>query len=285
MNHPAYGKPKTRRPHLLLVYPAVMLLLLFFAPLCVMFALSFFKRVQSAFFEPGFVLDNYARALSPFFLERIGVSLLVAAVAAAVCVLVAFPFTFFLTRLRRAQQVPYLVLLVSILSLSEVIIAFSWSLLLSRTSGVSNLFVTLGLMEKNVSWSPGFAAMLSALVYIALPLTAIVLYPSLSRLDPSLTEAATTLGATPVVSFFSVVVPVLRQAILTAFVLVFIFVLGSYLIPQVLGKPEHWTLPVHITDQALLKSNMPLAAALATLLLLASAGLTLLTLKLGSSRS
>ena len=205
-----------------------------------------------------------------------------AALAAAICLAIGFPFTYFLTRLKRNKQVPYLVLLISVLSLSEVIIAFSWSLLLSRTSGISNLFVWLGWMQSAVSWSPGFAAMLSGLIYIALPLTALILYPPLSRLDRDLTEAATTLGASPLVTFFTVVVPLLRQALLSAFVLVFIFVLGSYLIPQVLGRPEQWTLPVHITDQAILQSNLPLAAALAIVLLLASVGLSLLTLRLGA---
>jgi putative spermidine/putrescine transport system permease protein len=197
--------------------------------------------------------------------------------------LVSFPFTFFLTRLSKRSQVPVLVLLVSILSLSEIIIAFGWSLLLSKTSGVSNLFVALGLMSESVSWSPGFTAMLSALVYIALPLSCLVLYPSLSRLEPDYTEAATTLGASPVVTFFTVVVPMVRPAIISTFVLVFIYVLGSYLIPQVLGRPEHWTLPVHITDQAILKSNLPLAAALAMILLVVSLALSLVTLRLSGS--
>ena len=281
MNHPDYAKPKNVKPHLALLYPGLMILILFVTPLLIMTAVSFFRRLQNAFFEPAFVLENYGRVFDGFFLEVIGFSLLVAILAAVLCLAVGFPFTYFLTRLRRARQVPYLVLLISVLSLSEVIIAFSWSLLLSRTSGVSNLFVWLGLMEEAVSWSPGFAAMLSGLVYIALPLTALILYPPLSRLDRDLVEAATTLGASPVTAFFTVVVPLLRQALVSAFILVFIFVLGSYLIPQVLGQPEQWTLPVHITDQAILQSNLPLAAALAIVLLVASVGLSLLTLRLG----
>jgi putative spermidine/putrescine transport system permease protein len=268
-----------------MLYPGLLLVLLFLAPMAVMVALSFFRRIQQAFFEPAFVLDNYQHALSAFFLQRIAVSLLIASFAALIVLLIAFPFTFFLTRLRRNKQVPYLVFLIAILSLSEVIIAFSWSLLLSKTSGISNILVWLGLLAEPISWSPGFMAMLLALVYIALPLGIIVLYPSLSRLDQELTEAATTLGASPWVSFFTVVVPMLRQPLISSFILIFIFVLGSYLIPQVLGRPQHWTLPVHITDQAILKSNLPLAAALAMLLLIASAALSFLTLRLTRSKS
>jgi len=65
-----------------------------------------------------------------------------------------------------------------------------------------------------------------------------------------------------------VTAPLLRAPLLGALILVFVFALGSYLLPQVLGRPEHWTLSVHITDQAIYQSNLPFAAAMAAFLLL-----------------
>jgi putative spermidine/putrescine transport system permease protein len=140
-------------------------------------------------------------------------------------------------------------------------------------------------MPSAVAWTPGFGAVVAGFVFIALPLTILTFYPTLSRLNPELVEAATTMGASPATSFLTVVVPVTKQAIAGTFTLVFIFVLGSYLVPQVLGRPAQWTLPVHITDQAVLKSNLPLAAALAMILLLASALLSLAALRLGQRRT
>lgn len=268
-------------PHLLLAWPAVALVVLFVVPLGAIVAVSFFRRDIAAFFQPGFVLDNYVRALSGFNLERLAVSLGLALLATLICVLVAVPFTYLLTRMPRRRQAPYLVLVLAGLSLSEVIVAFAWSLLLSRTSGISNLFVWLGLMESPVSWSPGFAAVILGFVFIALPLTVLLLYPPMSRLDNELVEAAATMGATPFTAMRTVIVPVLRRAIAGAFALVFIFVLGSYVVPQTLGRPAQWTLPVHITDQAILKSNLPLGAALAIVLLVASAVVSLTILALG----
>ena len=55
--------------------------------------------------------------------------------------------------------------------------------------------------------------------------------------------------------------------------MVFIFALGSYLLPQLLGRPQHWTLSVLITDQAIYQSNMPFAAAMAVFLVLVSLAL------------
>lgn len=271
-------------PHLLLAWPATALLVLFVVPLGAIVAVSFFRRDASAFFQPGFVLDNYERALTPFFLERLAVSLGLALLATLICVAVAVPFTYSVTRLPRRRQVPYLVLVLATLSLSEVIAAFAWSLLLSRTSGLSNVLVWLRLLKEPVSWSPGFAAVLLGFVFIALPLTILILYPPMSRLENELVEAAGTMGAAPFTAFRTVVVPLLRRAIAGSSALVFIFVLGAYVVPQTLGRPAQWTLPVHITDQAVLKSNLPLGAALAIVLLVASALVSLGLLALGAGR-
>jgi putative spermidine/putrescine transport system permease protein len=105
-----------------------------------------------------------------------------------------------------------------------------------------------------------------------------------ARLDPELAQAARTMGASPLRTFWSVTVPLLRAPILGAVILVFVFALGSYLLPQVLGRPQHWTLSVHITDQAVFQSNLPFAAAMATFLLLVALAMVGLALLLGRER-
>jgi putative spermidine/putrescine transport system permease protein len=198
---------------------------------------------------------------------------------------IAFPFTYFLTRMRRRAQVLFLVFILAVLSLSEVIIGFSWSTLLSRTAGISNLLYFAGLMSEPVSWTPGFEALLVGLCYLGFPYAVLVLYPALSRLDPELPEAARMLGASPARTFFTVVVPVLRNSIVGAMIMVFVFNLGAFLLPQVLGRPQHWTLSVLITDQAIFQSNIPFAAAMAIFLMLMSLFLVGITLLLGQRRA
>lgn len=84
---------------------------------------------------PDFVFDNYARFLTTFFGSVLGFSLLLAILVAVCCVVIAFPFTYLLTKRPRAVQTLWLVGLLSVLSLSEVIIGFAWSTLFSRTAG------------------------------------------------------------------------------------------------------------------------------------------------------
>jgi putative spermidine/putrescine transport system permease protein len=267
--------------YLPVLFPALMLTVFFVIPFGIMLSVSFFRRIQGAFYEPAFVIDNYARFLTLFFGGRLAFSLFLAALVAMICVAVGLPFTYQLTRLSRKLQVLWLVGLLAILSLSEVIIGFAWSTLFSRTAGITNILAALGLMEESVSLSPSFGAVLTGMVYQAFPYSVLVLYPSVARLDPSLVEAARTLGASPIHAFFNLVVPVLRNALLATLIMVFVFALGSYLLPQLLGRPQHWTLSVLITDQAIYQSNMPFAAAMAIFLVLVSLALIGLSLTIG----
>src|SRR3546814_6301213 len=204
--------------------------------------------VCSSDLSVDFVFDNFERFLSAFFGGVLGFSLLLAAVVAVCFVVLAFPFTYFLSCRARRLQVAWLVALLSVLSLSEVIIGFAWSTLLSRTAGISNLLVAVGLLDQPVALVPNFAAVLTGMVYQALPYTILVLYPALARLDNSIVEAALTLGASPLRGFFTVVIPMLRNTIVATLIMVFVFALGAYLLPQILGRPQHWTLSVLITE-------------------------------------
>jgi putative spermidine/putrescine transport system permease protein len=273
--------PKSVADYTPLLFPALMLIVFFVVPFSTMIAVSFFKRNPSGFYTPDFVFDNYARFLSVFFGGVLGFSLMLAVLVALCCVCIAFPFTYLLTRRPRRVQTLWLVGLLSVLSLSEVIIGFAWSTLFSRTAGITNLFVAIGLMDKPVALLPSFGAVLAGMVYQALPYTILVLYPALVRLDPTLLEAARTLGASPMRAFFNVVAPALRNTIVATLIMVFVFALGSYLLPQILGRPQHWTLSVLITDQAIYQSNMPFAAAMAVFLVLISLALVGLTLLVG----
>lgn len=277
--------PRTLGDYAPLLFPAVMLIVFFVIPFSTMIAVSFFKRDPAGFYSTDFVFDNYARFLSVFFGTVLGFSLMLAVIVSACCVIIAFPFTYLLTKQSRKVQTGWLVGLLSVLSLSEVIIGFAWSMLFSRTAGITNLLVAVGLMSEPQALLPGFGAVLTGMVYQALPYTILVLYPALVRLDPTLLEAARTLGSSPVRAFINVVVPALRNTILATLIMVFVFALGSYLLPQILGRPQHWTLSVLITDQAIYQSNMPFAAAMAVFLVLISLSLVGLTLLAGRKES
>lgn len=277
-------RPIHLKDHAPAVYPALVLFCFFVIPFGIMLAVSFFHRPEGGFYEVAFELDNYAKLFTVFFGRVLVFSLGLSAAAASICVILGFPFTYLLTRLRRRAQVLWLVFILSVLSLSEVIMGFAWSTLLSRTAGLSNLLVALGLMEKAVSWSPGLMALMCGMCFLTFPYTVLMFYPALSRLDREMIEAAATMGASPAYCFFTVTVGAMRDAIVSVFVMAFVFTLGAYLLPQILGRPQHWTLSVLITDQAMYRSNMPLAAAMAVFLMLVSLALVTIVMTFGKRK-
>jgi len=272
---------ETPTPGWLAALPGLWLGVFFLIPFGIMLSVSVAHRVPGGFFEPGFELDSYLRFFSAFFGQILLTSILFSAAAAVICVTLAFPFTVILARMGGRAQTVVLVVLLAVLSLSEVIIGFALSTLLSKTAGVGNLLAWLGLIETSQAFTPSLFALLTGMCYLGLPYAVLVLYPPVSRLDPELGEAARMMGAAPFTAFRTVTVPLLRGPIFGALILVFVFTLGVYLLPQVLGRPQHWTLSVHITDQAIFQSNLPFAAAMAVLLLLVSLAMVGLTLLLG----
>jgi putative spermidine/putrescine transport system permease protein len=263
-------RPPTTGTYGVLAVPVAILSVFFLVPFGMMVAASFYRRIEGGFYEPAFELSSWRRLFTEVFLERAAFSIGIALLAGALCIAIAFPFTFFLTRMQRRTHVALLILVLSALSLSEVIVGFGWSVLLGRAAGLSNILVWLGLMDEAVAYQPSFLAVLLGLSYIAFPYCVLTLYPSLTRLDREVTEAAQTLGASPWRTFWTVVVPISRPIIVAGFLLVFVFTLGSYLIAAILGRPDHWTLSVFISDQASFNANVPFAAAMAIFLTLLS---------------
>ena len=278
------AEPETAVPRWIALWPALMLGLFFLVPFGIMLSVSVAHRVEGGFFEPGFEWASYIRFLTPFFGRVLAVSLGISLAAAAICVVLAFPFTVFLATMSRTVQTRVLVVLLSVLSLSEVIIGFSLSTLLSQTAGIGNLFAAIGLIDAPRAYTPSLFALLTGLCYLGFPFAVLVLYAPVSRLDPEIVEAARVMGASAARAFFGVVVPLQRGALTGAFILVFVFTLGSYLLPQLLGRPEHWTLSVHITNQAIYQANLPFAAAMSVFLMLVALALVGLASLAGRDR-
>ncbi|WP_353475167.1 ABC transporter permease [Salipiger sp. H15] len=270
------SRPRTPLGYLPILLPAFALFAFYVVPFGSMVGMSFFHNLGGGAYEEVFTLENYARLFSPFFLSVLATSFEVAFLVALFAIVVGFPFTYLLVNARRGTQVFWLIVMLSVLSLSEAIIGFAWSTLLSRTAGIGVLFEALGLTEKAQSYAPSLGAVLAGVTYIAMPYAVLLLYPILSRIEPDIEQASRTLGASPLRAFFNVIVPMHRTPIVVSFVMIFVFTLGSYLLPQILGRPTNWTLSVVISDQALLQSNMPFAAALSIFLMTVTILLVLL---------
>lgn len=270
---------------LTLVPSSVMIGVFFLVPFSLILLASVSPPTESGDFGIGFDLQHFERFFTWFYIERALFSAGLCAIIAIISLLVAYPFTYLLTTFTPRARTTWLIYILAQLSLSEVLIAFSWQILLSRTAGLTNIPKWLGLIEKSFAMAPSAGAVAAALVYLAVPFAVLLLFPALSRLDKSLIEASRTLGASPLRSFFTVTIPATRAAIVSSGVTIFVLTLGAIIVPQVLGRPEHWTLSVLITDQAIFNFNLPFASALAVVLLIISASVIALVMRFGKGAS
>jgi len=261
----------------LLALPALFLTVLSLVPLLLLLQLSVAHHDEGGLWRPSLELTQYAKLLNPQFLKVAAFSISLAIGTAIVSVAIAFPAAYFISRMKRRAQVAWLVFLLSTLSLSEVLIVFSFQVLLSGAGAMVKTLMALGLMSSAHSLYPSFGAVQACLIYVVLPYIILFLYPAVSQLDDDIPAAASTMGASPVWTFLTVTTPIVRGPLLSAGLLVVIWTVGTYLTPLVLGRPQNWTIGVQISNAAMTTGDLPLAAAQAVALVCAMVGLLGLT--------
>jgi putative spermidine/putrescine transport system permease protein len=254
----------------LLVWPGFLLVSLAAFPILLLLRISLAPYDPAGLWGDGFSLAAYRSLSQPEVFGAILNGLELALVIATASLLLGFPLTYLITRMPRRVQIIWLILLLTTLTLSDVLIAFSWQVLLSKKIGLSNIMVMLGVISDPVSLTPSRGAVLSCLIYLMLPFSVLTFFPALSRLDRSLIEAARTLGASPLKAISSVVLPLARAPAMMNVLLAIIFSMGAYAPAVVLGQPQQWPLAVLIGSTALAGHDLPRSSAMAVLLVVAT---------------
>ncbi|ASP22277.1 spermidine/putrescine transport system permease protein PotB [Antarctobacter heliothermus] len=272
-------------------------------PFLLVFVISFGRKIEGAAWVWDFTLENYQRffvgTLWPddvtfLYLQQLGFSFWYAVIASLLAVLTALPFTLLLTRLSRRTQAAWLVFILSSLSLSEVFIVMGWDILLSNNSGLPALFKSTGLTQwlkdtgwfqvlrdwglanpRNVKFKTSQFATILTMSYLVWPYAVILLFPALSRLDRSQSEAARTMGAGGWCVARTVILPAIRLPLFGTTLLLFVFLLGTYVAVTVFAAPaQHSTAVAIYSNIRGANLNAPFGAAQAVILLI-SAGVCL----------
>ena len=255
-------------PHLIGVFPLAMMSFFFLAPLGYMVVVSFYERDPLGFYNVAFIWDNYAKFFSSFYYTISLRSVWSAGLGAALVVLLAFPAMYIIVDMSRRWQLFWVILLLSLMCLSEVILGFAWLILLSENSGIPKFLGWVGLWQDPRSLSPSFSAMMIGFVTLGFSLVALMFYPQMAQRDRSIEEAALTLGTPPARVFSKVILPNFRTSIITSVVTMFVYFLGVFVMPTMLRRPKDWNMTVIITDKAVGDANMPLGAALSVIMLI-----------------
>src|SRR5438270_12237008 len=212
----------------------IWLALLLAAPLAIVCVYSVLTRGAYGGVSSPWTAENYARFFDPLYAVILWRSLLMAAVATALCLLLGFPLALFISRAQKWRAL-YLFLVILPFWTSFLVRTYAWLFLLRETGLLNTMLQGLHLIRQPLPLLYNNGAVLLGLVYGYLPFMILPLYATLERMDPALLEAAADLGARPWAAFLRVIVPLAKPGIWAGTALVFIPCLGAYLTPDLLA--------------------------------------------------
>ena len=251
-----------------LVFPAgLWYLLLLVAPLAIVVVFSFGVRAPNGGYQPAFTLDNYTLFLSqPQRLQPFLTSLWMAIAGTVSCLLVGLPLAYFMaTRAGRHKGLLVLLLVIPFWT-SFLIRTYSWLIVLGKENLGGFIGTLVGDPDFRILGTP--VAVLVGLIYGYLPLMVFPLYVTLERMDRTLVEASKDLGAARWATFRQITLPIALPGLITGSILVFIPMMGEYVIPQILGYGRTFLAGNALVDAFIQTRNWPFGSAMAVLLII-----------------
>ena len=242
---------------LLLAPAGVFFVFLLFLPLVVMLVYSFGARAPEGGYQAAFTFDNYLNlpARSKAFTN----TLLLAPLATLLTVLFAYPMAYFLAvKVSPRWRIAMLVLVVAPFWTSQLLRYYAWMIILG-SKGIPAWLDWIGINDVRLLNTP-YAVLIGA-VYGFLPLMVPPIFVSLEKLDKRLLEASADLGSKPWQSFLQITLPLSMPGVATGSMLVFILLMGDYILPQFLGGGKVYFIGNALVDLFLQSRNWPFGAA------------------------
>ncbi len=270
-----------RRRGLLLALPSWAFLTLFFAiPLLIVVVYSFATRNRFGGTDlSGWNLEGYRELGQEFVLNLVFRSFTLAVVTTVICLVVAYPFAYFLATRSPAVRNLMLVFVMIPFWSNFLVRNYAWRVLLGNDGPVSQATEAVGLGETTILFTQ--SAVVLGLVYGFLPFMILPLYAAIERMDWSLVEASRDLGATGWQTFRKVTFPLSLPGVIAGSILVFVPSFGAYVTPQILGGGKDPMLGTYIVAQFLEARNWPEGAAASTVLMVVMLAATLVYFRTG----
>jgi ABC-type spermidine/putrescine transport system permease subunit I len=183
--------------------------------------------------------------------------------------------------MRRAGPLGFLLLSLALLLpfwSSLLVRSFAWMTLLQDTGVINRALLALGVVDEPIELIRNSLGVTIGMTHIMLPYMVLPLYAVMARIDLSLSEAAGSLGASPLRGFRRVFLPLSVPGLAAGALLVFVLCLGFYITPALLGGAEDVLIGQLIADQVAINVRFGFASAIGIVLLV----LTLLALAVGA---
>lgn len=260
---------------------ALLLIFLVVAPLIFVAVMSFCQTDEYYNVVYQFTLENYAKLVTVDYLKIYGQSIFIALITTLLCILFGYPFAYIIARTKsKKKQLLYMLVIIPFWT-NSLIRIYGWRSFLGNSGWLNTLLQFLHLSNEPIDFLYKTGSTVLGMVYCLIPFMILPLYTAIEKLDGSLLEASSDLGARPVRTFFEVIVPLTSSGIFSGSIMVFIPCLGYFFVSNILGGGNTDVIGNLIERQFKSANNWPLGAALSIILILVTLILVKIYQKLG----
>jgi spermidine/putrescine transport system permease protein len=238
-------------------------------PLLLFLILGFFE-VQGTEIVYRLTLKNYIRFFTdagflPTFFSTCWLGLKVAAIA----VVVGYPIAYLLASLRGRAKYTVAMLFAEPLLMSYIIKIYAIRSILGGNGFLNRTLLYLGIIDEPWTFLIfNLNAVMLTLAILLIPFAILPIFVALERIPRNLLEASADLGARPLLTFLTVILPLSLQGVVIGASLTFVLAIGDYVTPQMVGGIEGFTFGRIIYSQFGFGNNWPFGAALSVILLI-----------------
>lgn len=251
-----------RKGRYLLFIPCIVLVAYFMIVPLVDIIIPTFTNTKDGMFSAykEFFADSYMMSI---FLRTIKISL----ISSVICMIIGVPVSYYISRVSKKLRGLFIALTVFPILTNSVVRSFAWMSILGKSGIINTLLMKLNIINEPLSLLYTEGAIIVGTVYIFLPLMIISLVGVMENIDNDLLEAAESLGANRLKSFFKVVFPLSLPGLIVGTVLVFTGSLTAYTTPQLLGGNKNTVLATLIYQKTMTLGDWQGAAVVATIMI------------------
>ncbi len=220
-----------------------------------------------------FTLSTYAQLFEPANLDIFKRTTVMAAAVTFADALIAFPLAYYTAKFASPRLKTWLVIAITMpLWSSYLVRVYAWKLILAQ-EGILSWFINLLHLDGVLNWLLGFESiggsslalspigLFIVFIYIWLPYMILPILTSLERVPKSLLEASGDLGAKPLQTFRTVILPLAFPGVVAGSIFTFSLTLGDFIAPIVLGNSKFF-IGMAVYSYQGTAGNIPLAAAM-----------------------
>ncbi len=269
-------------PALLTVGPVTLVMVLLIAvPLIYVAVMSFCSIDEFYNVTFDFTLENYVRLANTDYLKIYAQSLIIAFLTTIICILIGYPFSYIIARTKsRKKRILYMLVIIPFWT-NSLIRIYGWRTFLGSSGLLNALLIKLKIVSEPIEFLYKQGTTILGMVYCLIPFMILPLYTAIEKLDGSLLEASSDLGAKPVNTFIEVILPLTSGGIFSGSLMVFIPCLGYFFVSDILGGGNSDVIGNLIERQFQSGNNWPLGAALSIILIIVTLILVKIYQKLG----